>query len=316
MTLLSPSPDPGFMRGRKLHAKAESLRFPALLLLAVLVAARAAAQQPRITNGTLAPRAVAGSLQGTVRQVASATPDSAWVAYAAPVADGRSRMCCWSGDDGPEGLSRRVCRLEPGGGSVFINNNNNERGRRLEPPDVFFVFYRIENRRIERVRVFSEDCALDADGRTIQWLTNVEPAESVALLTSLATGDQDEDRIVKGAVSAIAQHGEAAAVTSLLHLARDAARAKVRSEALFWVAQRAGARAVPAITDAIERDPETDVKKRAVFALSQLPADEGVPKLIEVARTNRNPAVRRQAMFWLGQSKDPRALKFFEEILK
>jgi hypothetical protein len=25
--------------------------------------------------------------------------------------------------------------------------------------------------------------------------------------------------------------------------------------------------------------------------------------------------VRKQAMFWLGQSKDPRALKFFEEIL-
>jgi hypothetical protein len=40
-----------------------------------------------------------------------------------------------------------------------------------------------------------------------------------------------------------------------------------------------------------------------------------VPKLIEVARTNRNPAVRKQAMFWLGESKDPRAVKFFEEVL-
>jgi len=34
-----------------------------------------------------------------------------------------------------------------------------------------------------------------------------------------------------------------------------------------------------------------------------------------VARTNRNPAVRKQAIFWLGQSKDPRALQFLEEIL-
>ncbi len=34
-----------------------------------------------------------------------------------------------------------------------------------------------------------------------------------------------------------------------------------------------------------------------------------------VARTNRNPAVRKQAMFWLGQSNDPRALKFIEDIL-
>jgi HEAT repeat protein len=57
------------------------------------------------------------------------------------------------------------------------------------------------------------------------------------------------------------------------------------------------------------------VKKKAVFALSQLPKDEGVPLLIDQSRNNKNPAVRKQAMFWLGQSKDPRALKFFEEIL-
>ena len=71
-----------------------------------------------------------------------------------------------------------------------------------------------------------------------------------------------------------------------------------------------------AITERIEQDPDTEVKKRAVFALSQMPKDEGVPLLITVARTNANPAVRKQAMFWLGQSKDPRAVEFFAEILK
>ena len=70
------------------------------------------------------------------------------------------------------------------------------------------------------------------------------------------------------------------------------------------------------ITDALDNDPDTEVKKRAVFALSQLPKDDGVPKLIDVARKNRNPEVRRQAMFWLGQSNDPRALAFFEDVLR
>ena len=32
-------------------------------------------------------------------------------------------------------------------------------------------------------------------------------------------------------------------------------------------------------------------------------------------RTHDNPRVRKRAMFWLGQSKDPRAIRFFEEIL-
>ena len=52
-----------------------------------------------------------------------------------------------------------------------------------------------------------------------------------------------------------------------------------------------------------------------MFALSQLPKEEGVPMLIQVAKTNRNPEVRKQAMFWLGQSDDPRALAFFQEVL-
>ena len=53
-----------------------------------------------------------------------------------------------------------------------------------------------------------------------------------------------------------------------------------------------------------------------MFALSQMPKDEGVPRLIEVARSHRNAEVRKQAVFWLGQSNDPRALTFFEEVLK
>ena len=62
-------------------------------------------------------------------------------------------------------------------------------------------------------------------------------------------------------------------------------------------------------------DPDTEVKKKAVFALSQLPKDEAVPKLIAVARSQRNPEVRKQAFFWLGQSHDPRALAYIQEVL-
>jgi HEAT repeat protein len=90
----------------------------------------------------------------------------------------------------------------------------------------------------------------------------------------------------------------------------------VRGQALFWLAQKAGKKAAGAISSAIDNDPDTEVKKKAVFALQQLPDGEGVPMLIQVARANRNPAVRKQAMFWLGQSGDPRALAFFEEVLR
>jgi HEAT repeat protein len=63
------------------------------------------------------------------------------------------------------------------------------------------------------------------------------------------------------------------------------------------------------------RNLDADVKEKAVFALSQLPKDEGVPRLIEVARGHRSREVRKKAMFWLGQSDDPRALAFIEDVL-
>ena len=125
-----------------------------------------------------------------------------------------------------------------------------------------------------------------------------------------------ERRGPEGAVFGVSQSKETGAFDMLLGLARTDPNPRIRGEAMFWLAQKAGQKVAAAITERIEQDPDTEVKKRAVFALSQLPKDEGVPLLIKVARTNTNPAVRKQAMFWLGQSKDPRAIEFFAEILE
>jgi len=112
------------------------------------------------------------------------------------------------------------------------------------------------------------------------------------------------------------QNSDPAAEDELLRMAKFDADTRVREQALFWLAQKAGKKATGAITDAIENDPETEVKKKAVFALSQLPKDESVPQLIHVADTNSNPIIRKEAFFWLGQSQDPRALAYLEQVLK
>jgi len=51
-------------------------------------------------------------------------------------------------------------------------------------------------------------------------------------------------------------------------------------------------------------------------ALHALPDGEGIPPLIEVVKTTQNAEVRRQAMSSLAQSRDPRVLAFFEDVLK
>ena len=149
---------------------------------------------------------------------------------------------------------------------------------------------------------------------TAFWLGNSRGETGARLLARLVTQDPSE-KVREKAVFGLSLSKEPAALTTLLATARNDTSTRVRGRALSWLAHTAGQQAVAAITGAIDNDPETEVKKKAVFALSQLPKDEGVPLLIQVARANKNAEVRKQAMFWLGQSKDPRAVKFFEDIL-
>jgi hypothetical protein len=279
------------------------------VLVAVLAGALApgAAAQGRFTNARAETRSAAQGLEREVRAVA-ARSGAAWIGYRVPMIPGPRQMCCYDNISSNGGDCCGMCRLENGGGVTMTTGDVAQRGSRitLEPPTEFLVLARFENNAVTRVRTFTPDCDVDAGGMPIVWLTDVKPEESVAWLNSLDN---------KQAVHAIAMHDTPSAITTLIKLARENRDSRKRSDALFWLAQRAGREAVATITDAIDNDPETDVKRKAVFALSQLPHDEGVPKLIEVARTHRNPEVRKQAFFWLGQTKDPRAIQFFEEIL-
>ncbi len=151
--------------------------------------------------------------------------------------------------------------------------------------------------------------------KAIFWLGSARGRRGYDVVSRMVREDPN-DKIREHAVFALTQSKEPDAIPAVIRVAREDKVAKVRGQALFWLAQRAERKvAASELTRPIENDPETEVKKKAVFGLSQIPENEGIPMLIQVARANRNAAVRKQAMFWLGQSKDPRALSFFEEIL-
>jgi hypothetical protein len=282
--------------------------------------AAAADAPPHLANARVETRSAANGLEPAFRSAVAAARAPAWIGYDVPT-EGRHQMCCWDSTDSV-GLGCPGCRLEGHGGFTVSGDRDHRSDRTLslEGDETILVLFRAEQGRLERIRTYSAGCALDAGGLPVVWLTDVRPAESVKLLRSLVASGASEEkggrRVEEPALAALAFHADPSALEALIALARQDASGHVRGQALFWLAQRAGSKAAGVITRAIEDDPETDVKKRAVFALSQLPHDDGVPLLIDTARRNRNPAVRKQAMFWLGQSNDPRALAFFEEVLK
>jgi len=150
--------------------------------------------------------------------------------------------------------------------------------------------------------------------QTALWLGAERGKRGLEILRAAVKSDPS-DRFRERALIGFAQSHEPDALKDLIRIGHDDPSTRVRGQAIFWLAQAGGKKVAQQITDAIDNDPETEVKKRAVFALTQMPEHEGVPMLIQVAKTNRNPVVRKQAIFWLGQTHDPRALDYLEEIL-
>lgn len=295
-------------------------------LAALLLGVRlASAQPPAIVNTTLTTRTVSSALDRELAAAVAATTEATWFAWSVPSSDAGRGPCCWSGRDSE--YLRCGCQIEEGratgAASTVSTAGAPGAGARTAPVPLegsrrLIVLARVENRAIQRFAAYSADCALDAGGRPVVWLDGVDAADSAAYLAKAANdaaASGRQGRSVDVPLMALSLHADPSAIPALIQLAKAAPVAHVRGQALFWLAQRAGAKVIPTITGAIENDPETEVKVRAVFALSQLPKDESVPLLIGLARANKNAQVRRQAMFWLGQSKDPRALAFFEEVL-
>jgi hypothetical protein len=147
------------------------------------------------------------------------------------------------------------------------------------------------------------------------WLGAQRGHEGLLALRQLVRSEQDSKLREKLSFD-ISINSDPGATDDLIQLAKSDADSRVRAQALFWLAQKAGKKAIGTLNASIENDPNFEVKKRAVFALSQLPREESVPQLVHVADTNSNFAIRKEAIFWLGQTNDPRALAYIEQVLK
>ena len=292
----------------------------ASLILATGQAVAVVAQPPRIANGRITEQPAAAPFQETFRSLVSAQAGVAWIGYSVPVVEGERTMCC--SDSGSTFISGSVvtvdgrsccnaCRLEPSTGRSASSEPappGQTGAIQLEGPDRMTVLLRVVDRRIERIRVFSHDCELDAGGRPVVWLNDVQPADSIALLESMAkpAGDRP-DRVSDGAISAIALHRDSAADASLEHLVASNQPESVRKKVTFWLGNTRGARGLELLRGILRDDPSAEVRKSAVFGISQSREPGALEELIQTARSHGDSAVRGQAIFWLGQKAGVKA---------
>lgn len=344
-------------------------------------AATAAAQQPSIQNGHVTPKA-STSLARELSGAGGTAADPVWVGWREPMIAGNHGGCSqWWVDNSP------VVR-----GELLDNPANPSDKPSIAPPtgplpleggSGAVMLARVAENKVERLRTISDDCPIDANGRTVIWLTGVTPADSIAYLDSLTKRDETmatnvSRSLASSALGAIAIHRDAAAdavldriagtatdderstavsllatlrgahgfatlqrllsaekspdarrtlasalgqtrepgtADALLALARTDPDPRVRAAAIYAYTPRAGAAGISAVTGVINQDADESVKTRAVSSLSRLPDEAGLPTLIQLARTSTVLAVKKEAVRVLGQSKDPRATAFLQELI-
>jgi len=317
----------------------------------VLAAALPLAAQPKLlVNAQTDTRSAAAGLEREYRTLLGSQPQPAWVGYSVPAIRTGNLGCDYVRD---------------GYATAGVVH--------LEPPDHAVILFRVENNALNRIRTLSPNCEIDAGGVPVHWLNDVQPAQSISLLTSLV-GEREgagsgalqaigmhadpaaetalerflapaqpdhirlravsylasrnlemvkkviasdpDSRVRERAVSSLANSRQPAALDLLISIAKSDNDSRLRLQAVSGLGRKSGANVVTTLTSVVENDRDPAVRRRALSSLQSMPDGEGVPVLIQLAKSQRDLELRKQAMTSLQHSRDPRALAFFEEVIK
>jgi hypothetical protein len=243
---------------------------PALWLLAA--AASLGAQPKLLINAQTDTRSAAAGLEREFKTLVSTQPQPAWIGYSVPAVRSTGWGCEYVRDSGATA------------GVIH-----------LEPPTEATIMYRVDNNAVTRVRAISPHCEIDAGGVPVHWLTDVQPAQSIALLETMVTNGNDP-------LHAISMHADPAAVKALEHYLAPDQPDNIRLRAVSYVASRD----LNLVKKIIAADRDIRVRERAVSSLANNRQPEAEEMLLSIAATGDDSRLRLQAISGLGRKSGAR----------
>ena len=151
--------------------------------------------------------------------------------------------------------------------------------------------------------------------QAIFWLGQKRSEENANYLKGLYTRVK-KDALKEKIIFSLSQQRAFGNSEWIMNIALDSKEStEMRKQALFWAGQNGGAttESFAALYDKMT-DPE--LKEQLIFVFSQRGRDsKAVDKLMDIAKNDKDREMRSKAVFWLGQSRDPRAVKFLEDLI-
>ena len=148
----------------------------------------------------------------------------------------------------------------------------------------------------------------------IMWLGQSKDDKALEVLDELVA-KSDEPEITKAALYALAQNQSPQTTAKLFAVARNHKSTTIRSQAIFWLGQR-GEQSIGELVGLYDSEQNEQVKGQIINALGQSKSKTALQKILSIAKGDSSMALRKRAVLYLGQSRDPEASKYLEEILK
>ena len=249
---------------------------------------------------------VAAALVSPARAAEPTLPRDGWVSWDVPVGDAPA-WCCfnsWRGSD----AAPSTCQLD--------GHDNGFGTRHDERTDTITVYARAQGGKLDRLRVLSANCPVDAKTPIAE--QSVSADESTRWLLAQVKNDSAQSRnsLADNGLAALSMHRGDLARDGMIALGNTDPRSEVRKKVWFWLAISGAPGTEPAISAAVRKDPDDDVREQAVFALSRLPDERAAKALIATAKDQSlSREQRKRAVFWLAQSESPAALTFLDDVL-
>lgn len=251
------------------------------MILLSLLALPLAAQQPKIQNGQFSV-ASTSNLTSEINALKAANTVS-WLAYAIPTS--RRIQNGWSSDS--------VAYLE--------NDRDRDRNDRNEDAHESYralLLLRIADHAVQTIRVEDPERKLDAGGTRVEFLSTVDPGQSIALLQSVAE-NATSNKLRDSSVFALSIHSSTATVPALVALASANHDLALREKAAFWLSTQHGKAALPTLDSWLRNDKDDRFREKLTFDLTLTREPSAADILIRTAHQDASPKVRKQAQFWM-----------------
>ena len=167
------------------------------------------------------------------------------------------------------------------------------------------------------LRDFAERESEDEELReqAIFWLGQNRAEENATYLKTLY-GRVKKDALKDKIIFSLSQQRGFGNAEWIMQIALDPKESiEMRKQALFWAGQNGGA-STESFASLYDKMTDAEIKEQLIFVLSQRSRDgKALEKLMDIAKTDKDKEMRSKAIFWLGQSRDPRAVKFLEDLI-